>query len=124
MGMVMLILVLAAVSALVCLSFDREGDVWPLIREHAARMGRAVAGALVRSAQAASEGLLRADEHLRHFRRPEPVRVQSRPVAVAVDLRPSRLLAFIELLILAALIGAAVAAAVVGLAWAIAKGLT
>jgi len=124
MGIVMLILVLAAVSALVCLSLDREGDVWPPIRQQAVRMGRALAGALVRSAQAASEGLLRADEHLRHLRRPEAVRAQSRPVAVAVDFRPSRLLAFIELLMLAVLMGAAIAAAVVGLAWAIAKGLT
>lgn len=118
-----MVVLLAAVSALVCLAIDREGDIGPPIRDQAVRMGRGLAAALVWSARAASDGLLRADELLRQHRRAAAIRSQSRPVAVAVDSRPSRLLAFVELMMVAALTGAAIAVAVVGLAWAVAQGL-
>jgi hypothetical protein len=124
MGMVTLVVLLAAVSALVCLAIDREGDIGPPIRGQAVRMARGLSAALVRSARAASDGLLTADELLRQHRRAAAIRPQSRPGAVAVDSRPSRLIAFIELLMVAALTGAAIAVATVGLAWAVAQGLT
>jgi hypothetical protein len=124
MGIVTLILVVAAVSGLVCLAIDRDGDVGPPLREHAVRMGRATLAALVRTARTTSESLLKADELLRRPRRGEYLRSHHLPVAMAADLRPSRLLALIELLLIAALTGAAIAASLAGLAWGFGRLLT
>jgi hypothetical protein len=122
--MVTLILVLAAVSSVVCLMIDRDADTLPFIRTHAARIGRAAMVAALRSARATVAGLLRADDLIRSHRRIEDVPFHQRPAAVAVETPPSRLLALIELLILAALTGAAIAVALAGLAWGAAKLMT
>jgi hypothetical protein len=117
MGMVTLILVLAAVSSLVCVMIERGGDPGAAIRDFAVRVGRATGVAILRSARASSAVLLKADSHLRHHRPVHDLRFAPRPAVVAVDGWPSRLLALIELLILALLTGAAMAAALAGLAW-------
>jgi hypothetical protein len=124
MGIITLLLVLAGVSGLVCLTIDRDGDVGPFLREHAVQTARATAAALVRAARATSESLLRADELLRRPRRVGELRSNPLPVALAADYRPSRLLALIELLVIAALTGAAIAGAVAVVAWGFGRLMT
>jgi hypothetical protein len=121
MGMITLILVLAAVSGVVCLMIERGEDAGPAIREYAVRVGRATGVALLQMARATWSALFGTDGLLRRRHPVEDLRFHPRPAPVALDSRHSRLLALIELLILAVLTGAAIAAALAGLAWGAAR---
>lgn len=143
MGVVTLIVVLAAVSWLVC-TMSMGGRPGARLREWGTEEGRramvsarrslrSAPGAVVRAAGATSAALLRADEILRRPRASHRpgftgesgwAARSSEPVALAADVRPSRFLALVELLLLTVLTGAALAGAVAGVAWGVGRLLT